>query len=236
MSDEKPELATKLQNLSQIDAVLASIQVERKKIEAQEKEFAAAIKKSEAERLSRHKIIEERRTRYARDEKSLKEEREKLTQRRKALTTLNNYKLQQAAEREIEHSAQQLDSHEDLLIKQLEDLEKLDQDLAQISAHLKSLTERASEFAAEALETLKTLEIREGEKLAAKTEIVKLVDSAAIQIYERVREKYPGSPVAKIEKERCGSCYMQVGPQTVVQILRGDKVVKCPGCGRIVVV
>ena len=36
-----------------------------------------------------------------------------------------------------------------------------------------------------------------------------------------------------VEKKSCTGCHVQVRPQIVVELHKGEKLVNCPGCGRI---
>lgn len=237
MSDAIQSLINNLKNISRIDSQLAGILAERKKAENELLQKVEGIRKLQRDRAAKSKVHDEKQQRCRKDEKHIKEEREKLVERRKALSTLNNYKLQQSAEREIEHAAKQLDTHEDSLLGSLDELEKFSKELQTLDAQMSTLSDELKSFESEARGLLSNLEERQKRCLDEKAELVQHVDARSLQIYERVRERYPHDAVVAIKRDfSCAGCFMQLGPQIVVEIGRSSSVVKCRGCGRILFV
>lgn len=67
---------------------------------------------------------------------------------------------------------------------------------------------------------------------AAKVEAQeKLVDPALLTAYKRVKKNY-AQPMAKLENDQCGGCNMSL-PTVVTKRVKGDNVVTCENCGRI---
>jgi len=235
MPESHAQLLTSLVQLSKIDTKLLQILAERKKLENSLAEKAALIKKLQAEKVQKTKFHTEKQTLYNKEEKRIKEERESLVARRKALHTLNNYKLQQAAEREIDTSSKMLDQHEDLLFKMLEDVEKVSSELNVVNQSLDKIAQDLLALEKEATLTIANLEERQKTALEEKEQVLKLIDSASLNMYQRMNERFPGKAVLPlINKDNCSGCFMPLGPQVVGQILKGDAVIKCRGCGRIV--
>ena len=219
--------------ISREDAALGRIRAERKKAQNEAAELAARLKKAQVEEQKTARLYEDRRRRYASDEKKIRDEREKLVLRRKALASLNNYKLQQAAEREIENSSRELDRHEEALIAVLEEVDKLEANAKEASSVVKEGNEKYEKLRVEMKDLLVSLDEREKRHLDEKARLIPLVDAASLAFYQRVVEKYPLDAVVPLKKDTCGGCYMQVGPQVMVQIGRDDSIVRCRGCGRI---
>ena len=53
--------------------------------------------------------------------------------------------------------------------------------------------------------------------------------------YERIRESRGGRAVVPILKGACGGCYRGQPPQVLQEARRGDRVLVCDGCGRMLV-
>jgi len=53
--------------------------------------------------------------------------------------------------------------------------------------------------------------------------------------YERVRTSLEGRAVVPIQKGACGGCYRGQPPQVLQEARRGDRLLACDGCGRILV-
>src|SRR5262245_34490605 len=125
MTAENKSLLAKLIELSKIDVAIARIKAEKKTLETDLLALHSSIKKEEQEKAQKQKVYDDKNGRYQKEEKRLRDEGDKLVQRRKALTTLNNYKLQQSAEKEIEHASRQITSQEEALLTTLEEVENL---------------------------------------------------------------------------------------------------------------
>lgn len=235
MSETHATLLSNLVEISKIDSKLAQIAAERKKIETDLKERSVLIRKLEGEQGTKGKTHLDKQTLYAKEERRIKNEREALIARRKALHTLNNYKLQQAAEKEIEASSKQLDQHEEILLKLLDEVEALAKEVETIQISLTNNKEQYVNFEKEAGATLISLEERERSALDEKAALLKKVDAGSLSMYQRMQERFPGGAVVAIKnKDQCSGCFMQQVPQVMSQILRGDSVIKCRGCGRII--
>jgi len=55
------------------------------------------------------------------------------------------------------------------------------------------------------------------------------------QRYIRVHESRQGRAVVAVLKEACGGCYRALPPQTLLEVRRGDRVMSCEGCGRLMI-
>ena len=53
--------------------------------------------------------------------------------------------------------------------------------------------------------------------------------------YERIRTSLEGRAVVPIHKGACGGCYRAQPPQMLQEARRGDRVLVCDGCGRMLV-
>lgn len=224
---------TNLIELSRVDAAIVRIQVEKKRTLQELATRKTALQKNSSERQVFQKTLDEKKARYAREEKSLKEERDKLIARRKTLATLGNYKLQQAAEREIEHASRQLTVREESTLAWLDEIDKLEKQVVSLQSVFDEQSVALQQLEKESEEVFSRLEDQESERSKERANIVSQLRSADLGMYERVRERYPGDAVLAIQSGACSGCFMQVAPQLLVQITRGDSLVRCRGCGRI---
>lgn len=53
--------------------------------------------------------------------------------------------------------------------------------------------------------------------------------------YERIHASRGGHAVVAISKGACGGCYRAQPPQVLVEARRGDRLLACDGCGRIMI-
>ena len=233
MAESSASLLALLIELSRLDVLHTGISIERKRLQSALVESEAALKRDAVVVLSKQRALEDRRNRYNQAERSLKDERQKLVDRRKALTTLSNYKLQQAAEREIEHASETLSTQETTLIKMLEEIDSMAADFTKVESAFKAEREAFDRLREETAGTFQTLDRRQSDYDLERQEVAKKIEPGALSQYNRIKDRFPMGAVAKVEQNTCAGCFMQVGPQIVVQIARGNALVRCPGCGRI---
>lgn len=233
MSEINLTLITNLLDLSKIDGSLAHIVSERKRWDAEMKAKIQERNKAQNAHLAKLKVFEDKRSLCRQEEKNLGDERQRLTERRKALKTLGTYKLQQAAEREIDHINRELNAREEGLIKMIGEAEALEKEVAQLADALSKSQAALAQLEGQAKTDLSMLETRDKEYRAERELIVAKLDPASLSTYNKVRDKHPGSAIAMLNNNSCCGCFMQIGPQIVVQIAKGQTLQRCPGCGRI---
>jgi uncharacterized protein len=234
MSETSRNLIKIITELSSIDKALTTVERERKQIERELEEKKNVVKRAKELRESKKKQTEERKTRSNREERAIRDENDKLIARRKALSTLNNYKLQQAAEREIEGVAHQLSVREEGLLKLLDESDASEKELASAIERYEQAVSSYEAFSKEAAEILTTLEERFSRHSVERERILPQLEPQELTVYQRIKDRWPDQPVAPVRNNICSGCFMQMGPQILVQISRGSALVKCPGCSRIV--
>ncbi len=236
MNNDQTTVLSKLIIISKIDGALARLRAERKKLEADLVSQTNLIKKTKSEHDIKAKDVAEKKQRNQREEKNLKEEQEKLVARRKALNTLGNYKLQQAAEKEIDHANRQLSVREESLISTLDANEKIETEVKALADALLSQQSEYEKSQTEISEALANYAAREKDHTTERQIVAATIDAAQLAIYDRVCERYPADAVVAVNGSSCSGCFMQVAPQILVQIARGDALMKCRGCARILYV
>ncbi len=222
-----------LAELNKHDAALARVLAERKKFQQALKDKGAQLKQIETSCLTQGKVIADKRARYQKEEKLLKEEQEKLTLRRKAMGAVGNYKVQQAAQREVEHAGRQLSAKEELLIQVLADLDTLEGQLNKDKETLTKLQLEYLDIEKESQDASVGLDEREKRHQEDRAKIAATVDASALSVYNKIKERFPLDAVMPVKNLTCSGCFMQLGPQVVVQISRGEGIQRCRGCGRI---
>lgn len=62
------------------------------------------------------------------------------------------------------------------------------------------------------------------------------VERRPLNLYNRIRRVVKGGvAVVAVQKNACGGCFRQLAPQRLVEVRRGDTLMRCENCGRIVV-
>lgn len=228
-------LLAKLIKISVLDASLARIAAEKKRWETDLAGKLQLLKLKRDESDKRVRLAEEKKSVCRKEEKRLKDERTKLNERRQALASFNNYKTQQAAEREIDHNLRQLGGQEELLLNALVEIEKIEGDLAQLSESITSLAGNCEKLELEARENITQLEERQRDAQSQRDALVVGIEREPLATYDKVRTRYVTDPLVMIKNNTCSGCFMAIVPQMIVEIAKGESLVRCRGCGRILI-
>jgi hypothetical protein len=234
---------------SQIDLLAALQKIDRR---LQEKEHTLqelrqqttailseiSVKEREAEEQQQHITQLEANRRAI--ELQLREEEDKIKEKRVRLNRIRNDRELQALRREIDLMKEANSKLEEDALQLLEQIEQEKTTLAHIRAHIEELTARVGAESAQvnaqiaALEEEARLEHSEREKLAA------LVDADLYARYERIFARRGGLAVVEIRAGTCQGCHMRIPPHMGNQILSNVQqntgvIFHCPHCGRILV-
>ncbi|MFC2091490.1 zinc ribbon domain-containing protein [Elusimicrobiota bacterium] len=62
------------------------------------------------------------------------------------------------------------------------------------------------------------------------------VNASILRNYRKVRERRDGIAVIKIEGSSCGGCHWQLPPQVINEVLKGNDIISCDNCSRLLYV
>lgn len=222
-----------LHSLGEVDASLARVRAEVITLRNELQEKRAELESKRAAKTDIETNLSTKREKFRQEERRLKEESQKLVDRRKALSSFNNYKVQQSAQKEIEQTAKQISQQEEKLLSTMDGVEEQEAQLKELTEELGSLEEGFQKFEAEAEEALARFSEQESEKLSKREELVTAVPPQELKRYQRISNRHPMDPVVTLVNGTCQGCFMQLGPQTVVQVSRMEGIITCRGCSRI---
>jgi predicted nucleic acid-binding Zn-ribbon protein len=233
MSEATQSLLVRLIELSKTDAAAARLLAERKRLEdglrVKEQELSAQRKKAS----DLQKSLNERRAIVRKEENEVKFEQEKLVNRRKALATLGNHKLQQAAEREIDGVKKQLELREEELLKAFMIVEEGDKELETLELRVLEFEDALTKLRNQTIPALGDIDKARAEKEAERGDLAKAIEPASLRKYDQIVHRFPTDALVQLTKNACQGCFMSISPQLFQKIAKGDALVQCPGCNRI---
>ena len=100
-----------------------------------------------------------------------------------------------------------------------ENLEKLEQDLESTKENIKV-----------------EMEAIEKDRMKVCDKKAKLVDDInqkVLTFYQKIRKWAKNTAVVPVKKQACYGCFMKIYDKTYLSILKGEEIVTCPHCGRI---
>ena len=220
--------------LQQTDSEIRKLEKELQQIP----ERRAAIERDFEQRAVEFREIETRRD-EARDgrvsaEAELQTTRESLERAERNLMKSQNEKDYTAAMREREAARKTITTLEAKIIEQMEASEKAEAEIAEHAPEIErlrgELDTSLAAFERDTAEQTARLEALRKERERLEREMSK----STITIYERISSRIRNRvAVAEARNGACTACLMTLRPQIMAEVRRGDEIVTCDNCNRI---
>ena len=149
------------------------------------------------------------------------------------LTELKTNKEYQTMQHEIATAEEAIRSLEDKVLERMEEAETLGRELKGAEAELKTqqgaIAVEKKSLDAEAATLQKTTD----ERSAARTAAAKELSPAALKLFDYVSRQRKGQAVAEARDGGCTVCHVRMRPQMFNEERRGENLVQCESCSRI---
>jgi predicted nucleic acid-binding Zn-ribbon protein len=156
---------------------------------------------------------------------------------RKHSTELNAVKTNDAYRAlmgEIEKAKQIQSALEDEILQLMEQVDQATKSWkekeASFRANESGLLKQISEFETKQKDLEQTLTGKQAERQAAFDALPKNLSAQ----YEKIRKGKRGAPLVPIRSEQCSGCHMKVSQSLINEVRRGQKMITCESCSRIV--
>ena len=100
-----------------------------------------------------------------------------------------------------------------------------------LSSAEREAAERRAQIERDEAEDQRKLDAIEAER----KKLLEQLPAATRSRYERILASHAGRAVVPVSKGACGGCYRALPPQLQVEARRGERLLTCEGCGRIVI-
>lgn len=138
-----------------------------------------------------------------------------------------------AFQHEIEYAEKEIRKAEDRILDLMQESEPLDANVKRAEIALKREKEQVESEKTVARDRTAVDEKELALLQAERREIVARVKPQAYSAYERIRKRWHGIVVAESVDGRCGACQIALRPQFYQDLRRGDELMFCESCGRI---
>ena len=220
---ELQELDVELQKIAER---LSMIPAERDQIESEFRQYAGeflALKSRQEEILNHRKQLDI-------ELATTQQHHEKYTQDK---MRVRNEKEYAAALREIDTAKRQISALETEILKEMEELEKLEGELKVYAPDVDSKRAETDESLG-ALDSERDEAHREMQACAERRErLGKKIPKDLLATYDRVARIRRGQALAEVRNDICTACRMRIRPQLVSDVRRGDRLITCDSCSRI---
>ncbi|MBI3872426.1 MAG: hypothetical protein HY304_05045 [candidate division Zixibacteria bacterium] len=193
----------------------------------------AGIRQAESELAGSRDQLEATRLDNKRLELRVREKSSELERLQKQMLVIKTNKEYDALAREIEHATAEISASEEGILQALESIETLEK---QIGERQTRLDEVKSTNGVQ-LESIRGEINSVGDKIRIKEDerhnIIVRLDEAMVATYERVRKGKGGGAVVFVRNKACTGCHKTLPPQLIQEIRRGERIITCDSCGRI---
>jgi predicted nucleic acid-binding Zn-ribbon protein len=200
------------------------------KIKALEDEMKLVEEQVE-EKLGQRDAYKRERHRIEQDIEDLESKTEKSKIK---LSNIKSNKEYGAALKEIDDLEREKAASEDRVLEIMEKIEALEEKCAASRARREEFRKKFEEGQKEIQEELEALdrdlENREKERLRIRKEI----DEDLLKKYDEIKEHKGGVAISPVIKGVCQTCHLGIPPQKFNELMRGNELMRCPHCKRII--
>ena len=228
----KPEIATlvKLQEaetqIVRLNDVLYEVEKKKTKLASRLKQFAAALKENveELETLEKNCLD---------SENEIKIVDARIIKSNETLRNVSTNKEYQVLLREVDDNKKRKDVLETELLQIMEEREKSQAVVDESTKEYQQLEEQIkaeqNQIEEQSIKDRKLLE----EYLESQKEIGISLDPKLLDRFKRISKMNQGSAVAQAQDQVCLGCFMNIPPQLYIEVQRGNQLIFCPQCSRI---
>ncbi|AJC94278.1 zinc ribbon domain protein [Campylobacter volucris] len=219
--------------LSQIDKELDGFTLKVDEATKKLKEKRLMLDKTEEEICTFDKDIKDIENQKSQNNNHIAEFGEKIKEISKKSAAVKTEKEANALKIEEDIAKEQLDAaNEEIerLDKILENKEKFKQEL---QAKKIQLEEEVEKIEVDTKAVLVDIEKERLEIYDKKVKLVGEINQKVLTFYEKIRKWAHNSAVVPVKKHACYGCFMRIYDKTYLAVLKGDEIVTCPHCGRI---
>lgn len=176
-------------------------------------------------------LAEERRT----IDENLATESDNIVRSEARLKEIKTQKEYQAVSKEITTAKKLKVELEEQSLQKITQIEELQKDMNGQQENLAALEQNITSRKAELQCQIDELNASVSAETAARDEAVKTLPASVVKRYTLLREQRRGIAVVEAREGCCAGCNMNLPPQLYNSLYRGDDLITCPHCQRILV-
>ncbi len=226
------ELLLKLQGL---DYQLGELERSKDYLPDMIKTLDAEIVAAKASLAELHDNLEATKLEHKRLELRVKDKNVELEKLKSQMTQIKTNKEYDALSREIDNTKNEITQAEDGILEALDAIEQLGKDIEAKSAEVEEIEKtNGAQLANIKLEIDSVgdkIKIKHGER----QNVLVRLDAPLIAVYERVRRGKGAGAVVAVRHGACSGCFKTHPPQLIQEIRKGERVITCDSCGRILI-
>jgi predicted nucleic acid-binding Zn-ribbon protein len=166
-------------------------------------------------------------------EDEIQMQNQKISRLRDQMLAAKNNEQYRAFQTEIEFCQTEIRKHEDRILELMSESDPLDKSMKAAEKALAEEKKQVESEKAQAREKTAVDQRALADLDARRAQIAAEITPATLRDYERIRKGRRGIAVAEVVDGRCHECHISVRLQFMQELRRGDKVMYCESCGRI---
>jgi hypothetical protein len=201
------------------------IQIEslQKELDTSEAQLKAAIDELELNKRARRE-----------SERGIEELEDRIKKSNIKLNNIKSNKEYAAALKELDDLEKEKTRTEDNLIEIMEQIEALEEKCASNKTKGELLKKNFEIERDEILKELKVLDAVLESLENERSEFCKAIDEGLLKKYDILRQNKEGLSISPVFNGICQACHMGIPPQKFNELIRGDTLMTCPCCSRII--
>ena len=225
--DKLIELQKTDTNLRRLKQLLESAEIRRAEIEQEFEQHAFSIREIQ----TRRDDLNAKRTDL---EKQIAENKTYLERASRNLQHAQNSKEYETAMRETDALQKQITAFETQVVEAMESLEAVEKELEERAEEINTLDTKRSAALAAFDGALKVDKAEFASETAHRQTAFATLPARLASVYDRLAQRSrDGIAVAEVVGGACSACYMQLRPQVQVNVKKGDEIITCESCTRI---
>jgi len=229
-----------LDKLIDLQKTDSNLRILKRSLETADQRRAAIEQEFEQHAFSIREIQnrgEELKTKRADLEKQIADNKTYLERADRNLKHAQNSREYETAMRETDSLQKQIAAFETQVVEAMDALEGVEKELEERADEINSLDEKRNAALAEFDTALASERAEFDAQTRHRGEAFATLPSALASVYNRLAMRSrDGIAVAEVVNNSCSACYMQLRPQVMVNVKRGDEIITCESCSRILFV
>jgi predicted nucleic acid-binding Zn-ribbon protein len=217
-------------NIRRLKQIISTADAKRAEIEQEFDQHASSIREVQnrgealkTERADLEKQIAENKTYLERAERNLKH--------------AQNQKEYETAMRETDALQKQIAAFENQIVEKMSAGEEVDKVLESRADEINSHDAKRDEALAAFDKEVNAANVELESETAKRDEVFKTLPANLAAVYNRLAQRSrDGIAVAEVVNGSCSACFMSLRPQMALEVKRGDQIVTCESCTRILYV
>jgi len=225
--DKLIELQQTDTNLRRLKKALDTAETRRAEIEQEFEQHASSIREIQARRdalnASRADL-----------ERQIAENKTYLERAERNLKHAQNQKEYETAMRETDALQKQIGAFETQIVEGMEEVEGVEKELEERAEEINTLDSKRDAALKEFQASLKTDRAEFDAETKHRQELFVILPDRLAAIYNRLAQRSrDGIAVAEVVNGSCSACYMHLRPQVQLEVKKGDQIITCENCTRI---